>query len=194
MKVVWAMLALVGVSLWYIPGTISLFSGQHSFYNIDPEGNQIPCKKCHGDIALDLHTGFIHSNFTCADCHRIQKNVQYASGDGAYNTTPGTLAHAASSVLCAECHSEFISNTPDTIHAAFIRYGIEQNTNVNCIACHTAVAVSINWTRPAAMSIDTISDGHNITITGTGTAYRIRVETFGNRSGDVLAVSDVTVI
>lgn len=270
---------------------------------------------------MEIHTGFIHSNLTCSDCHRVQKGVQYASGDDAYERilyinvtplvttsiqyrvlattianlqngnfptsipgettidqwaaagndqpqlrdannqyagnmtlgetgvlynyayanetetyyngapkdtdpvtqyqtldprkinvnqdwygqdnltgagsrmiTPGTLAHAASIVPCAECHSQFLTSTPDTIHEAFINYGMEQNTSDNCIACHTAIPVSINWTRPAAISIDTVSDGHNISINGTHTAYSIRIETFGNQSGDVIAVSNVTVI
>ncbi len=321
MKLLWVLFALIGISLWYIPNTVSLFSGGHGFYNIDATGSQIPCQKCHGDIQMEVHTGFIHSNFTCSECHRVQKGVQYASGDDAYerilyinvtplNTTniryrvlattianlqsgnfptsipgettidqwasagndqaqlrdsnnqyagnmtagesgvlynyayanetsayyngapkdlnastqnlildtrkinvnpdqygsddltgagsrvitPGTLAHASSTVQCADCHSQFLTSTPDTIHEAFIKYGMEQNTSDNCIACHTATAVSINWTRPAAISIDTVSDGYNITINGTRTAYKARIETFGNQSGDAIAVSNVTVI
>jgi len=321
MKIFWVLFALIGISLWYIPNTLSLFSGQHSFYNIDAIGSQIPCQKCHGDIQVEVHTGYIHSNFTCSDCHRVQKGVQYASGDDAYErivyinvtplittniryrvlattirnfqsgnfpksipgettidqwadagndqvqlrdannqytgnmtpgetgvlynyayanrtatyyngapkdtdpstqyqmldprkinvnpepygsdnltdsgsrvVTPGTLSHAASIVQCADCHSEFLISTPDTVHEAFITYGMEQNTSDNCIACHTAIAVSINWTRPAAISIETVSDGHNITINGTRTAYQGRVVTFGNQSGDVFAISNITVI
>jgi hypothetical protein len=321
MKLLWVLFALAGISLWYIPNTLSLFSGQHSYYNINANGSQVPCQKCHGDVQMEIHTGFIHSNFTCSDCHRVQKGVQYASGDDAYerilyinvtplittNTryrvlattienlqrgnfpksilgettidqwaaagndqpqlrdannqyagsmtpgetgvlynyayanetetyyngapkdtdpvtqdqlldprkinvnqdwygqdnltgagskviTPGNLAHAASTVQCAECHSQFLTSTPDTIHEAFINYGMNQNTSDNCIACHTATAVLINWTRPAAISIDTLSDGYNITINGTRTAYWARIETFGNKSADVIAVSNVTVI
>ena len=84
MKLVWVLLALAGISIWLIPNTLSIFSGGHSFYNIDPVGSQVPCSKCHGDIDLQIHTGFIHNNFTCSDCHRVQKGVQYASGDNAY--------------------------------------------------------------------------------------------------------------
>lgn len=188
------MITLMGISIWYIPHTFSLFSGQHSYYNINEVGNQIPCTKCHGDIAVELHTGHIHSNYTCSDCHRIQNNVQYASGDGVNTSTPGIMAHAASTILCEECHSDYLNNTPDSIHDTFMRYGVESNSNVNCIACHTSIAVSINWTYPGAIYIDTISDGNNITISGTDTAYDVRVGTFGNGSGDVIAVSKVTVI
>ncbi len=319
MKIMWVFIALTGISLWFIPDTLSHFSGGHSFYNIDPNGSQVPCNKCHGDIQMEIHTGFIHNNFTCQDCHRIQKGVQYASGDNAYeriiyvnvtgpsniqyrvlattlqnfqignfpksilgettidqwaeagndlvqfrninnqyagsmspgetgilynyayanetntyyngapkdtNTitqnqaldtrminvnpnqygsdnlfgagsrviTPGTLAHVSTTTLCAECHSNYLNNTPDTIHEAFIRYGMEQNTNDNCIACHTSTAVSISWARPSTIGIETKSDGYNITINQTYPAFVKRMDTFGNRSGDVIAVSNVTVI
>ncbi len=319
MKLVWVLLALGGISIWFIPNTLSILGGQHSYYNIDPIDSQIPCKKCHGDIDMELHTGFIHNNFTCSDCHRVQKGVQYASGDDAYERlvyfnvsgpayikyrvlattiqnyqsgnfpksisgeitidmwaaagnddvqfrdvnnqykgnmtpgdtgilynyanesevatyidgvpkdtdqytqnsaldprkinvnpypygsdgltgagsrviTPGTLAHAASTIKCAECHSEYLNNTPDTIHEAFIKYGMEHDTNDNCIACHTSIAVSINWTRPSTLAIETNSNGNNITINRTYQANPVMIETFGNRSGDVIAISNVTMI
>ena len=193
MKLTWLMVTLFGVSIWYIPSTLSNFSGQHSYYNLDDNGSQVPCKKCHGDVAMELHTGYIHKNFTCDDCHRIQNKVQFASGDGD-NATPGTLAHAASIVLCDECHSVYLNNTPEPIHEAFMNYGAEHNTSDNCIACHTATAVSIVWTRPGGMLIDTKSNGNNMTINGTGIAYNVRIETFGNQSGDAIAVSNATVI
>ncbi len=191
MKIIWLILALFGVSVWYIPNTVSLLSGQHSFYNLDANGSQVPCRKCHGDISAALHNGYVHNNFTCDSCHRVKMGVQFASGDGG-NLTPGTMAHAASMVECAECHS--LNITPDAIHGAFIRNGIEHNSSDNCIACHTEIAVSINWTKPGAISIDTKSNGNNITINGTRHAYNITFETFGNRSGDVIAVSNVTVV
>jgi hypothetical protein len=319
MKLLWVLIILGGISIWLIPNTLSIFSGGHSYYNVDPIGSQVPCNKCHGDIQLEIHTGFIHNNFTCSDCHRIQKGVQYASGDDAYerllyinvtgpsiirnrvlatmiqnyqsgnfpksipgeitidqwadagnddvqfrdvngqyagNMTPGdtgilynyadeneistyinglpkdtdlftqnnvldprkikvnqdpygsddltgagskvmtsgNLAHASSTILCAECHSDYINNTPDTIHEAFIKYGMEHNTNDNCIDCHTSTSVSINWTRPSTLAIETTSNGNNITIGKTYPTKPVRIETFGNRSGDVIAISEVTVV
>ena len=319
MKLVWVLLALAGISIWLIPNTLSIFSGGHSFYNIDPVGSQVPCKKCHGEVDMQLHSGFIHNNFTCSDCHRVQKGVQYASGDNAYerliyinvtgpssvgnrvlattiqnyqrgnfpksisgeitidqwaasgndeaqfrdengqymgNMTPGeagiiynyekenaistyingvpkdtdpatsnsaletrkinvnpnpygsddltgsgskvitsgTLAHASSTILCADCHSEYLNNTPDVIHEAFIKYGMEHNTNDNCISCHTSTAVSINWTRPSTIAFETSSDGNNITINKNYQTNPVRIETFGTQSGDVFAISNETII
>ena len=318
MKLVWVLLALGGISIWLIPNTLSLFSGQHSFYNIDPVGSQVPCSKCHGDIQMALHTGSIHNNFTCDDCHRVQSGVQFASGDDAYErmifinvtgpayiryrvlattiqnyqrgnfprslsgeitidqwaaagnddvqfrdandqyagsmtqgdtgiiynyaneseistyingvpkdtdtvtrygalnvrnitvnpdpygsdnlmgagsrvVTSGTLAHASTTILCAECHSDYLANTPDIIHEAFIKYGMEHNINDNCIACHTSTAVSINWTRPSTLAIETNSNGENISINRTYQTDPVSMETFGNMSGDVIAISNVIV-
>jgi hypothetical protein len=44
------------------------------------------------------------------------------------------------------------------------------------------------------MAIETNSNGNNITINRTYMTKFIRIETFGNKSADVIAVSDVTVI
>ncbi|HEY9245651.1 MAG TPA: hypothetical protein VIO11_02280 [Candidatus Methanoperedens sp.] len=189
MKAMLVLFAFAGVALWYIPNSISIFSGQHNYYQLDDNMSQIPCTKCHGDISMEVHTGFIHNNFTCSDCHRVQKSVQYANA-----TTPGTLAHAASIVRCEDCHSEYLNNTPDSIHEAFIRYGMEHNTSDNCIACHTSIAVSINWTRPDTRVIETISNGQIINVSRTYRSNMTGVETFGNTSGDVFAVSNVRVI
>ena len=115
------------------------------------------------------------------------------TGAGSKVITSGTLAHASSTILCAECHSEYLNNTPDIIHEAFIKYGMEHNTNDNCIACHTSTAVSINWTRPSTIAFETSSDGNNITINKTYQTKPVRIDTFGNQSGDVFAVSNVTI-
>ena len=319
MKLMWVLLALGGISLWVVPNTLSYFSGQHSYYNIGANGSQVPCSKCHGDIQVEIHTGYIHKNFTCSDCHRIQSGVVYASGDDSYErltftnvtetagrkhrvlattiqnfqagnfpksisgeitidqwagagndnpqfrdannqyagnmtsgetgvlynyvyadeintfqngipkdtyyltqysaldprkinvnpdqygmddltgagsrvTTPGMLAHASSTILCVYFRGDILNNTPGAVHEAFIVYGMEHNTSDNCVACHTSIAVSINWTRPSTIAIETSSDGNNITINNTYLTNPVRIETFGNSSGDVIAVSNVTVI
>lgn len=67
---------------------------------------------------------------------------------------------------------------------------MEHNTNDNCIACHTSTAVSINWTRPSTIAFETSSNGNNITIVKTYMTKPVRITTFGNRSADVIAVSD----
>src|SRR3990172_4631292 len=89
-----AIIALIGIGVFALPSTMSLFAGQHSFYNIDATGNQVPCVKCHGDVKAELASNAIsgvadmpntpgpHANFKCEYCHRAEPG--YASGDNAY--------------------------------------------------------------------------------------------------------------
>ncbi len=87
-----AIIALVGIGVFALPATIALFAGQHSFYNIDATGNQIPCQKCHGDVKAELSSGFgyspttgtpgPHAKFKCEYCHRAEQG--YSSGDDGY--------------------------------------------------------------------------------------------------------------
>ncbi|MDL5501876.1 MAG: hypothetical protein QSU88_01535, partial [Candidatus Methanoperedens sp.] len=84
--------------MFALPSTMSLFAGQHSFYNIDATGNQIPCQKCHGDVKAELGsnantnpaagplTPGPHAAFKCEYCHRIEQGS--ASGDNAYARVP----------------------------------------------------------------------------------------------------------
>ncbi len=85
-----ALIALVGVGVFALPSTMALFAGQHSFYNIDATGNQVPCVKCHGDVKAELTSGGStvtgtkgpHAEFKCEYCHRAESG--FASGDDAY--------------------------------------------------------------------------------------------------------------
>ncbi|VVB55874.1 Cytochrome c7 c [uncultured archaeon] len=85
-----AIIALVGIGVFALPSTMSLFAGQHSFYNIDATGNQVPCQKCHGDVKAELQgssnsitpTKGPHADFQCEYCHRAEQG--FASGDDAY--------------------------------------------------------------------------------------------------------------
>jgi hypothetical protein len=85
-----ALIALVGVGVFALPSTMALFAGQHSFYNIDATGNQVPCVKCHGDVKAELNSGAStvtgtkgpHAEFKCEYCHRAESG--FASGDDAY--------------------------------------------------------------------------------------------------------------
>ncbi len=100
-----ALVALVGVGVFALPSTMALFAGQHSFYNIDATGNQVPCVKCHGDVKAELSSGYSattgtpgpHANFKCEYCHRAESG--FASGDDAYaKVTFGAVAPGNGSV------------------------------------------------------------------------------------------------
>ncbi len=83
------LIALVGIGVFALPSTMSIFAGQHSFYNIDATGNQVPCQKCHGDVKAELSgptamagSKAPHADFKCEYCHRAEAGA--ASGDDAY--------------------------------------------------------------------------------------------------------------
>jgi len=86
-KIAIVLIAFVGIGLYALPQTAALFSGQHSFENIDATGNQIDCVKCHGDVQAELKsvastnpsTPGPHAGLACSNCHRLELGA--ASGD-----------------------------------------------------------------------------------------------------------------
>ena len=49
------MLAATGIVI--LPQTVSLFAGQHYWYNLSGYGNDVPCEKCHADVAEEMEAG-----------------------------------------------------------------------------------------------------------------------------------------
>mgnify|MGYP000200478961 FL=1 len=114
-------IAVVAVGLFALPSTVSLFSGQHTWYALD-DSNLMPCKKCHADVYEELCASGFHkwdggnfsqggdsgdtpSDFACYGCHRANASITYAAvGTSAAAVTPGKQAHAASTVACMLCH------------------------------------------------------------------------------------------
>jgi len=120
-KLVLLTIALIAISTAVMPQTVSLFAGQHWWYNISGVGNQVPCQKCHADVFEELALSNFHVNWSasglntsvpgqadqydCAACHRSNLSIQYALVNGSVtNYTPGKQAHAASVVACMLCH------------------------------------------------------------------------------------------
>jgi|Deesub1362A_J573_1020465.scaffolds.fasta_scaffold00267_43 hypothetical protein len=213
-----ALLIVVVLALGFLvlPSTVSLFAGQHDWYDIDTAGNQIPCQKCHADIYVELngspyHKGWGTSNTTadegdCVACHQANTSITYANGT---TNQPGTGAHAAATIACMYCHGDSTTGAPvaggfglsnlanDTgtyaAHFDFVSTANSSSTilldeNEACIACHTHVAVKINFTHYKALEFDvtwnTTSSAYetsNYAInTSTGTVYTI----WGNANGD----------
>jgi len=117
-KIVLMAIAVVAIGIFALPSTVSLFSGQHSRYDLNASmggasgRNIVPCEKCHADIADEMSSGAngVHSDLTCAMCHRApftgytDARGHYYIGSGIYAPTPGKEAHAASVVECMDCH------------------------------------------------------------------------------------------
>ncbi|MCW7076780.1 MAG: hypothetical protein OCU18_05775 [Candidatus Syntrophoarchaeum sp.] len=117
LKLMLLAMGLVGVVLIVMPQTVSLFAGEHTWYNLSGGGNDLPCEKCHGDIAAEYQEATAHpklaphKTYPCTHCHRISgfgenngTQIIYASGDGT-GSTPGNQTHAAVATLsCMDCH------------------------------------------------------------------------------------------
>lgn len=114
--------AVAAVGLFAMPNSLSLFAGQHTFYN----GSAVNCAKCHQDIideALkNAGTGAPHYTIMnqsgramCEVCHttgEINGNVilgkdgtgGFGLGSKDLNVTKDTTSHAAVKVECVSCH------------------------------------------------------------------------------------------
>jgi hypothetical protein len=70
-------IGVVVIGIFALPSTMSLFAGQHVWYDLSTGGNDVPCEKCHADIAAEYQDAFAHplymphKTYTCSHCHRI---------------------------------------------------------------------------------------------------------------------------
>lgn len=107
-------ITIVAVGIFALPSTVSLFSGQHTWYDLSGGmriSTNMPCEKCHADIVEEMkssigpHTGETgFGRMKCEYCHRVKwGNYRYATARGS-EVTPGKKAHAASTVACMDCH------------------------------------------------------------------------------------------
>ena len=126
-KSVLVVIAVVAIGLFALPSSISLFSGQHTWYDLSGAGNDIPCEKCHAEIGDEMMSSDngVHENIKCEGCHRTDARVGYAGvgdwGSGP-ETYPGQGAHAASTQECMICHGG----------GNFTHYNLKQD----CSDCH----------------------------------------------------------
>ena len=112
--------ALIGITIYSIPSTTSIFQGQHTFYNT----TQIPCEKCHQDIVDILNlpaTPQKHTGIGCKNCH----------------TRDGNASHSASIISCKSCHT---SETHDKGYSCILCHGSHGSTDAE-IAHRNAVTV-----------------------------------------------------
>ena len=243
-KIALILVAIIAVGIFALPSTLAMFGGQHSWYDLSPEGNQVPCEKCHADISSEMGLSGAHKNLSCEHCHRTDAAVGYYAGDWDGDVDSGTGAHAASTEDCMICHdgedgdtdfthynipstpnnencikchpSTFgsdggiypptaggfgISSDPDdsgtyAAHLAFVLGSKDENsslmvgTNEACLACHTHVAIDINWTHRYKMSLDADGSGGNWTVDNFFTEGTYNVTTYGNMSGDTTGSTD----
>ncbi len=148
-KILLIFLALVAIGFLVLPSTVTLFAGQHYWYDLtggEKISTEMPCEKCHADIADEMnlisgpHTGETgYGRMDCEFCHRVRyADYQYATDDGT-TVTPGKYAHAASTIACMDCHKTINGEEFDNIvtegtetHA----YGDYFESYSDCGKCH----------------------------------------------------------
>jgi nitrate/TMAO reductase-like tetraheme cytochrome c subunit len=126
-KMVLMLIAVVAIGIFALPSTMSMFGGQHTWYDIASDG--VPCVKCHADTYEEFSRSEVHSSFArrdarndvCYVCHRADPDLTYAKGGGS-SATPA--AHAASTIACMACH-EFDAHVQDNNQGPFAG-GFEQ--------------------------------------------------------------------
>jgi hypothetical protein len=249
--------AVLAIGIFVLPSTMSLFAGQHVWYDLSAGVNEVPCEKCHADVAEEMQSDAngAHRNLTCAMCHRTPfTNYTYASGEG-NGSTPGKEAHAAAVIECMTCHGIYRDNGkwshyanattkypeyaecgrchggggwgPSRDHPDFISaggFGIEDPANPEhtttdddtgekaahkkfvldamndttmsganeaCLACHTMIAVKLNWTHARSLEFEVGLDSpvttetgvHNWTMTNWAVNGTANATVWGNTTG-----------
>lgn len=153
-RIILLFISIIAIGGIVLPQTVSLFAGQHYWYDLSGNGSDVPCEKCHADVAEEMnqihgpHTGETgYGRFECEYCHRIfpigassyadgiEQNASYQSYRYTYASVsgiqyePGKEAHAASTVPCMYCHSgSDVGMVP-----------AHDSVSSNCSECHSPV-------------------------------------------------------
>lgn len=160
-------IAVLAIGMYFLPSTVSVFSGQHTFNN----GTEVSCRKCHSDIFDEIYnspTGAPHLSFgqNCIACHRTGRVIMLPAfggtlGPKGVNITKNTpyVAHAAVTLECVFCHDLIVQEINSSTEAHKVFYNSANQTallkggNEACTGCHTHIAVNITWSRPDGYGI-----------------------------------------
>lgn len=195
-KVLLLSVAVIAVGLFAMPSTLSLFAGQHTFYN----GSSVNCAKCHQDIVNEIGTSSVDVHYTiannsgrskCKGCHTTGTVTSIPTGKNSsgpgynytsvtVNVTNDTAAHAAITVECVSCHTGVAAELTgaNSSHGPFYNGTTADNATNNtnmlkganeaCVGCHTHAILNITWVKPV---------GYNMTVNVETTgAYNITID------------------
>lgn len=161
-KKILLLIAILAIGIIIIPATVSLFAGEHNWYDTMQNGNQVPCEKCHGDIATELSqpgtTNLVHKVMGCEQCH-------VTTAPNSEGLTQGVEFHAAATTSCMDCHNTtLLFGTFD--HSTIVTF--LQSGQLGCLTCHrnpqsfpsSFSAVSI-FTGPSEVHKDFVNGSKN---------------------------------
>jgi len=129
-------IAIVAVGVFALPSTVSLFSGQHRWYNLSTGTNDVPCEKCHADIAEEMEQlAGPHTNETgygrlkCGYCHRTFKIEKGDAGTYDWDQYPDVNLSLEAQYLYTYGSGDGSGATPGKqSHAA---------STIPCMYCHS---------------------------------------------------------
>lgn len=142
-------IAVVAIGIFALPSTMSLFAGQHAWYDLSGGYRiytDVPCEKCHADVAAEMdsqigpHTGETgFGRMECEYCHRVRwGSYQYGTVSGS-EIKPGKQAHAASTIACMDCHGCISSGEFNAVvgsdHGAAVN-NLLFELYADCAKCH----------------------------------------------------------
>jgi hypothetical protein len=157
--------AIIGIGIFVLPSTLSMFAGQHSWY--DPNNNGIPCAKCHFLEEEELAASGGPHDPDYSGLLNMSANYNGSAGDG----NPGGSDFWSGDTVtdrCYGCHqvtgsansthalADSWANQNDTVHAAVA---------VWCIDCHPWVENELTATNAAHKAFYEDLEG-GATITG----------------------------
>ena len=151
-KIIWLGIAICALGIIILPETISLFQGQHTFYDLKSVQG-VPCLKCHADVQSQMTLNTPHSEFKCGDCHKINMIEQ------------GT--HAATVPLCMDCHG-------GQLHVGGILDPHKMGNPTNCIKCHGTMPMNNGSQLNVTASINSINEPHRTFISGANSDNMMR--------------------
>ena len=159
-------LTLLAVIITTLSQTVSIFSGEHEFY----QTVQDKCVKCHGDIKTQVSTSTQHSTYSCIFCH-----------------TRSDTEHANNKPNCQDCHIDLHLNDIADAHSDFAALGSE-----GCLACHTTYNVIVNYSRPEYIEYNITDVGGEWIVSNLSTTGTIELSLDANREGGNHNVKNVS--
>ena len=138
--------AIIGIGLFVLPSTLSMFAGQHSWYNPDPDIEGIPCEKCHTLEAAELGSGPHSTGYD----NVLNDSANYSgTGSGPGNATFWGVDNTDH--RCLGCHQVGANFTEDS---EWYDYNTNWTTRRNqthaavviqCIDCHPWVPHELTY-------------------------------------------------
>lgn len=130
MKKILIILAIISIVIISTIQILSLFSGEHYFYNMNDKN----CLKCHSDIQTEIDHSDYHKSLTCEECHIIINGS-------------GNISHAdIKNPRCLDCHLSFKNDSHDPLILSAISSKVYKGENEACISCHTKRSIDIKFT------------------------------------------------